>query len=327
MINKAKIKSRLNDHQDLIRILRFSYNAIKRPHFLQRKVNYGEKNTEKVIYLIRPNSEDGIQGLMSLFIQTMRKIDYAISKGYIPYVDFKNYKTQYYDGINNVWEFYFTQPSNMTIDDVYSSRNVILSGLSLSKNEDVTLFKSSIFTDNKICERCYKLINNNISLSLEAKKIVEEQERLLNIDSCIGVYIRGTDYTKLKPSGEYIQPDIERVIKKTKEFLRRYPGNKIFLVTEDFENYKAMKSEFGDLLKIATFDTFIQNYCGENFLSKSNVLEDDKKKRGIDYLAKIVLLSKCKYLVSSITMGSISAYAMNGNRYEDSYIFDLGVYD
>ena len=49
MINKAKIKSRLNDHQDLIRILRFSYNAIKRPHFLQRKVNYGEKNTETVI--------------------------------------------------------------------------------------------------------------------------------------------------------------------------------------------------------------------------------------------------------------------------------------
>lgn len=327
MINKAKIKSRLNNHQSLIRIIRFCYNLITRPHFLQKKVNYGEKNSGKIIYLIRPNSEDGIQGLMSLFIQTMRKIDYAISKGYIPYIDFKNYKTQYYDGINNIWEFYFTQPSNLIIDDVYSSKNVILSGLSLSKNEDVTLFKSSIFTDNNICERCYKLIDNNISLSLEAKKIIEEEASLLNIGSCIGVYIRGTDYTKLKPSGEHIQPDIKSVVKKTREYLGKYQVSGIFLVTEDFENYKIMKEEFGDLLKITSFDTFILGYSGEDFLSKSNVLDSDKKKRGMDYLAKIVLLSKCKYLISSITMGSIAAYAMNGNKYEDRYIFDLGVYD
>lgn len=327
MINKAKIKSMLNDHQNLIRIMRFIYNAIKNPQYLQRKVNYGKYNEDKIIYLIRPNSEDGVQGLMSLFIQTMRKVDYAISRGYIPYIDFKNYKTQYYDGINNVWEFYFNQPSNILLEEVYKSKNVILSGISLYKNEDVTLFKSTIFKNDEICERCNKLIHNNISLSSEAHQIIDEQYRSLNINSCIGVYIRGTDYIKLKPSGEHVQPDIESVIEKTKEFLNKYPGNKIFLVTEDFENYSRMKKEFGDLLKITDFDTFIQNYNGKDFLSKSDVLNKNKKERGMDYLVKMVLLSKCKYLISSITMGSIAAYAMNGNKYEDSYIFDLGLYN
>lgn len=327
MSYKSKIKLILNKHQNLIRIMRFIYNAIKKPKFLQHKAHYGEENADKIIYLIRPNSEDGIQGLMSLFIQTMRKIDYAISKGYIPYVDFKNYKTQYYDGKNNAWEFYFTQPSNILIDEVYKSKNVILSGLSLHKNEDITLFKSTIFKDNKIWNRCYELINNNISFSSEAEKMIIDQSIYLNIDSCIGVYIRGTDYTKLKPTGEYVQPQIEDIIEKTREFLNKYPESKIFLVTEDFENYRRMKNEFNDLLQIADFDTFVQNYCGEDFLSKTNVLNNDKKKRGMDYLVKIILLSRCKYLVSSITMGSIAAYAMNGNKYEDSYIFDLGLYN
>jgi hypothetical protein len=327
MISKAKIKSKFNRQQNLIRIIRFIYTAIKKPQFLQNKVHYGDNHRDKVIYLIRPNSEDGIQGLMSLFVQTMRKIDYAVSRGYIPYIDFKNYKTQYYDGISNVWESYFTQPSNLLLEEVYASKNVILSGLSLCKNEDIALFKSSIFTDNIICEKCYKLITENISLSKEAEQIVEEQSRLLHLDSCIGVYIRGTDYTKLKPSGEHIQPNIDSVIEKTKNYLSIYPNNRIFLVTEDFENYRRMKEEFRDLLLITEFDTFVQDYSGNDFLSKSNVLNDDKKQRGMDYLVKIVLLSKCKYLISSITMGSIAAYAMNGNKYDDSYIFDLGLYD
>lgn len=326
MINKSKIKLKFNKYQNLIRIMRFSYNAIKNPSFLQRKMSYGEMNPDRTIYIIRPNTEDGIQGLMSLFIQTMRKIDYAVSKGYIPYVDYKNYETQYYDGTNNVWDFYFTQPSSITIDEAYKSKNVILSGLSLLKNEDVSLYKSSVFFNKAICDKCHNIIKDNISFSTEAEEIINEQYKKLNLDSCVGVYIRGTDYVKLKPTGEYVQPDIESVIEKTKEFLKKYPNKKIFLVTEDFEYYKRMKSEFGELLLIADFDTFIKNYDGSTFLSKSNVLNEDKKKRGMDYLVKIALLSRCKYLISSITMGSIAAYSLNGNKYEDSYIFDLGLY-
>lgn len=327
MINKAKIKVKLNEHQNLMQFIRFIYIAIKRPKFLQRKVHFGVNSNNSIIYLIRPNSEDGIQGLMSLFVQTMRKIDYAVSKGYIPFIDFKNYKTQYYDGENNIWEFYFSQPSNLQIDEVYASKNVILSGLSLRKNEDSTLFKDTIFKDRDICERCNRLIFGNISFSSEVSQIVKEHLHLLHIDSCIGVYIRGTDYTKLKPSGEHIQPDIGTMISKLREFIYKYPESKVFLVTEDFENYKRLHGEFGDLIQIAEFDTFIENYSGNDFLSRSNVLNENTKKRGMDYLVKIVLLSKCKYLISSITMGSIAAYAMNGNKYVDSYIFDLGLYD
>ena len=326
-MNKARIKMKLRRHQKLIQLIRFIYTALNRPQNLQRKVHLGNRKNKTIIYLIRPNSEDGIQGLMSLFIQTMRKIDYAVSKGYIPFIDFKNYKTQYYDGESNIWEFYFTQPSKLKIDEVYNSKNVILSGVSLIKNEDSTLFKKTIFTDKNMCLRCNRLIFTNISFSLEVDLIVKKYYHLLHIETCIGFYIRGTDYTKLKPSGEHIQPDIEVMIGKLHEFIIKYPKSKVFLVTEDFENYKKLYDEFGDLIQITDFDVFIENYSGTDFLSNSNILDKNTKKRGMDYLVKIILLSKCKYLISSITMGSIAAYAMNGNKYADSYIYDLGFYD
>ena len=62
-------------------------------------------------------------------------------------------------------------------------------------------------------------------------------------------------------------------------------------------------------------------------MSRSGVLNDDKKQRGQNYLVKMILLSKCKYLISSITQGSKFSYALNGGKDKDEYIFNLGLYD
>ena len=256
----------------------------------------------------------------------MRWINYSNECQYVPYIDFKNYETQYYNGIDNIWEYYFTQPSAITYHEVYSSSNVILSGCTWKKNVDLELYSGEIFKNDQLCEKCFKIIWDNIDLSDEVKEIVCRENENIHVEDCIGIYIRGTDYVKLKPTGEYVQPAIDEVIKKINEFTQKHGNKDIFLVTEDDSYYQILLKEFGNRIKLVSFDSFIQNYDGSTFLSKSNVLNPDRKKRGMDYLVKIVLLSKCKYLISSITMGSIAAYCLNGNHYEDKYIFDLGLY-
>lgn len=323
---KANIKNILPQNSNIAKIVRYLYYYLLKHDLIEHKKKMGERNKDKIIYIIRPNTEDGIQGLMSLFVQTMRKIDYALKNNYIPVVDFKNYKTQYYDGQNNAWEFFFLQPSNITLEEAYNSRNVILSGASLRKRENFSLFKSNIFNDEIISDYCYKLINNNIKLSQEVIDMVNKENTILHVENCIGVYIRGTDYTKLKPKGEYIQPEIDEMIPKIKEFLYKNDNLNIFLVTEDQENYNILKEEFKNKIKIVSFDSFIDKNKVDTFLSKTNLLENDIVKRGRNYLVKEILLSKCKYLISSITFGSIAAFAFNGNKYEDKYIFDKGVY-
>ena len=321
---KNKLKSKIKTGSKMERIIRFFYTLMKRPEYMQRKASYGNENQEKIIYIIRPNTNDCIQGLMSLFIQVMRKIDYANKMNYIPYVDFKNYKTQYSsDGIENSWEWFFTQPTNIRYESVYNSKKVVLSGVSLKENENMSLFKDSIFKNDDICKNCHSLIWNNISLNDRIVSKVREEEKNIDIAKCIGVYIRGTDYTELKPSGEYVQPSINEVIKKIDEYVKKYPLYNIFLVTEDKKNYDALYRKYGEKIVLVSFDSFIEDYDGKNYLSKTNLLNNDKRKRGEDYLVKIVLLSKCGVLISSITCGSIAAYAMNGNKYKEKYIFNL----
>lgn len=124
------------------------------------------------------------------------------------------------------------------------------------------------------------------------------------------VYIRGTDYVKLKPSGEYVQPSVDQMKCKIHEFENKYNAP-IFLVTEDGDIFDNLKKEFGDIIRIVSFDTFIRNYEGKDVLSKSDVLEKDKKLRGQKYLAKMILLAKCKYFVGSMTQGSKFSYILN----------------
>jgi predicted ATP-grasp superfamily ATP-dependent carboligase len=130
----------------------------------------------------------------------------------------------------------------------------------------------------------------------------------------------------MKPSGEYVQPEISDFIAVVRDFAKLHSGYKIFVVTEDGSIYETLKKEFRETLVTASFDTFIYDYSGREFLSKSQVLNEDRKKRGIDYLVKIALLAKCRFLVTSITMGSMFAFGLNGGKYEDYYVFDLGLY-
>lgn len=325
-MNKMKLKSVINRHPSLFKVVQYLYTVTMHKDRLMKSVSYGDINSDIKILLIRPNSQDGVQGLMSLFIQALRWIEYAGRNNYVPYVDFKNYNTQYSNNQDNVWEYFFKQPSGLTENEVYNSKNVVISGVSLKECVDLTLFRGEVFSDRVLLERCFKIIQNNIAYSEETLALVEQESEWLNIESCIGLYLRGTDYVRLKPSGEYVQPNIDDVLKKVDEFCERYAESNVFLVTEDYDYYQKLLGRYGNKIVIVSFDSYVQNYTGKDFLSKSNVLNSDKKKRGMDYLVKIILLTRCRYLISSITMGSIAAYCINGGNYEDEYIFDLGLY-
>lgn len=306
--------------------LKYLYYCIARRDVLQKKKSFGEYNENKIIYLIKPDYQDGVEGLLSLIHKQVIYIDYAKQKGYIPYVDWKNYMTQYYNGIDNVWEYFFEQPSEITEEEVYSCKNVYLSGWTFNNINPLGLFEKDIFFDKEIEKKSYDLLFNNLRFSNEVLKVVETEAQNIDIDKCIGVYVRGTDYVRLKPSGEYIQPSVRQVEEQIIRFVNKYNAP-IFLVTEDGEIYDSLVIKFGKSIRTVSYDSFIYNYDGKDVLSKSNVLEVNKKLRGQRYLVKMILLSKCKYLISSITQGSKFSYALNGGKYIDEYIFNLGLYD
>ncbi len=190
--------------------IKYLYYFLARRDILQKKVTFGDVNPNDMIYIVKPDYQDGVEGLLSLLYKQILYISMAKRNGYIPYVDWKNYKTQYYDGKNNVWEYFFKQPSNLTENEIYKSKNVYLSGWTFKTINPEGLFEAEVFSDKRIRQESSELLCEHIQFSEEVR-IINKEARSLKIAKCIGVYIRGTDYVKLKPSGEYVQPSVDQM--------------------------------------------------------------------------------------------------------------------
>lgn len=307
------------------------YYKLRYPKEMGRKCSFGEKNRDKVFYVIRPRT-DGTEGLMSLFINVVKNLYYARDKGYIPFVDFENYYTQYQDtvdGNSNAWEFFFTQPSKYRIKEVYESKNVILSGLEIQWYETPLSSKGSYNNDSLF--DVHNFLFEQIDFSEKVKNLTKREIDNLKLDcsKTLGLYLRGTDYTSLKPSGHPVQPTVEQAEQVVDEFIEKYSLNKIFLVTEDGQIYNKIKEKYGDMCVITTYDSFVENYDGKKLLSHDkciNELDSSPYKRGLNYLIKLIILSQCAYFVGGDTMGSRATLIFAGDSYKDKYMFNLGLY-
>ena len=278
------------------------------------------------IYVIRPRTNT-VEGLMSLFLFVIKNIDYAEKNNYRIYIDFKNYKTQYFIEGENSWDFFFEQP-DLPNDDFMTEHSYVLSGYTLKKlKNEKSIVSPEIFFDKKLKNEARRIISTYIKLSVAVKEEFENMCRAYPyINDSIGIYVRGTDYEKLKPVGENIQPEIGDVISKINNFRSKYGKKKIYLVTEDFKKYKVLKDYYLNDLFVIYSDNMIKEYDGKDFLCNSNCLSNDVRKRGMEYFVKILLLTKCRYFISSITKGSIAAYLLKTGEYDDEFIFNLGVY-
>ena len=109
----------------------------------------GELNKDKIFYVIQRNPGKGFFSNVAFVIN---HIKVAIDNGFIPIVDMENFVTWYNEKnkifkTNNAWEYYFKQVSNFSLNEVYNSKNIILtnrnfyrsSGFLDSVNEDKEL--------------------------------------------------------------------------------------------------------------------------------------------------------------------------------------------
>lgn len=281
----------------------------------QQDKSFGSLNPGLKFYVIRSDTMD--QGLMSMYFGNVRCVHRLIHDGFTPIVDWQNYMTQYnvdfpVNGTRNAWEYYFEQPCSYTLDEVYKSRNVRLSGWTFCspphhQSDEITNEMTEIMPVKRY-----------------VRDIAEEKVRSFGIDDMIGVLARGTDYTKLRPTGHPIAPSPEMICAKLDEFLMEYGKRRIFLATEDADIYAYFLERYGDGI-FTTDNNLVSNYSGNDYVA-SSIKSEDKYKFGLDYLVKMLCLSRCKFLVAADTSGSKFARVMNNGSYSSEYVFNLGTY-
>lgn len=185
----------------------------------------------------------------------MRYSNYALEKGYIPVVDFKNMPNNMIEenevGKVNGWESLFEQPAGYTLKEALQSKNRIIKdchGNGSQQNIEKREVPWDIDWNDKKSVDYWMKVHELIKIK---RKIQEEIDRkyvslFSKKDRVLGVKIRGTDYTLNKPYGHPIQPPVEDVIALTKKIRKDYNCNKIFLGCEDKEIQELFKVELGE---------------------------------------------------------------------------------
>lgn len=288
--------------------------------------SYGDKNPDKIFYVIHPEGDEKV-GLFAYVTIVLGHIRYARKKGYIPIVDMKNYPNTYLATnkmfIDNAWEYYFEQPDKYTLEEVYSSKNVILSTGAPYCWPDA----STGFCFNKSLRNYWKkIVLDSIAVKENILEEVKHQKDLLfgKDEKILAVKCRGTDYLKLKPKWHPRQPEPEMVIEKAREILNQKKCNRIFLSTEDKSILELFQKEFGEL--VITNEQVRYDYEGDGYISalKSD-REDDAYLQGYEYLITTLLLAECDCFIGGRNGGTVAALLFSKN-YDYQYIWNLGRY-
>lgn len=243
----------------------------------------------------------------------------AIAEKKIPQIELINSKGE------NLWELFFEQP----FCEIDISKKVRVE----AKEDTTRPFPAfdEVFSERSIQlwgSMYQKFVRFNPAtweyISKELKEILGDKGRVL------GVLCRGTDYTECKPKGHPVQPEIADVMDLAEKKMRELHCDYIYLATEDGKIDNMFRERFPD--KILTnqrvyYDEIFKNNRLTWIKDVHFERENDDYLKGIEYLSSLTILSKCTALIAGNCGGSQAAVFMNKGAYEETHIFNLGIYE
>jgi len=327
-MNANSFRKRFRKEIDLCKPAIDLVKYVIHPKEHESRHNYGIENPDKTIYIIRPSNPKA--GMFSLLNTVLQKTMYALDRGYHPVVDMRNYPNSYLSdsamGFENSWEYFFEPLTDdmISLDDAYSSKNVILSSLYAKEKGYYFDAHISLSTGSDEYIKIKKSFDEHIRIK---QKLIERYDticsELLGNKKVVGVLCRGTDYTSLKPYAHPIQPEVSDVIDKAEEFLSGHGCTHIYLCTEDEKIVRLFEERFGDRLLVYPRRYVSESTSGEvitDIINKACNPED----AGIDYLGQIYVLAKCRFGILSLT--SATPFVSFMSEFEDIHIWNLGRY-
>ena len=274
----------------------------------------GKLNPEKNFYVIQRHPGYGIFSNLTFVIN---HIKIALDMGFIPIVDMENFTTIYNEkkkifNTFNSWEYYYEQISPFKLDEVYKSKNIIITDNIFYSNLD---FKYNITEKDELLNIFHKYIKIKQN---KFKTIKYLKRKLFKNQKILGVHFRGTGY---KGARNPFPLTINQMINEINKILKRDNYEKIFLMTEDENNFRAITKYFGK--KVIYLNTTVRGKTNQEVYDKYT-RDRHRYKLGRDVLIETYLLSYCDGFFDIVTNPRTIAIALNLNPKQQRYTFDNG---
>ncbi len=287
---------------------------------LRFQMQLGERHPDKTFYVLSrfTRYRDGLFSHIYSYLEQLLWID---KHDVIPVVDMMNYRNQYLEddkfGLENSWEYYFEPLSDIPLEEVYDSRNVILG---YDKRSDFSNLSNELESYSMVWKK-YIHMKPDIEKKINAKikTLFDGKERIL------GVLYRGTDYKQLKLKKVPVQPDLPELFELIDAEFARGSYDGIFVSSESEYALEEFKNRYGHNV-IYTDQKRFSDTKGKWLSEIEFNRKDDRYLRGYEYLETIMILSECTSLIAGICHGSICAKIINGGKYENELLIEKGVY-
>ena len=300
--------------------------------FLEQHKSFGELNPEKTFYVIRRTPPGW--GFYSNIFFVLQGLEFAQKNGFIPVVDMENYwvgelsSLKKINGTSNAWCYFFNQVSGYSLEEVYKSKNVILSNGSniLGKNNWLTNRSITFATSYSLLKNAKLIIEKHLSLNNETVKFVEEVKKGIHWDGgkTLGVFIRGTPYFQNIHFPDNTIPKLEFFISEVKSLVLKKSIKCMYVSTEDYRVYNFICSEFKDIMIIPSirYDTKkkVMDWEVSQKMTHVDGLVKMNYEKTLLYLTEINLLIDCVDFIGTFSNASAFVLAARNLDLGDNYL-------
>ena len=300
--------------------------------------SYGNLNLNINISLIELTAEK--TGMGAIIRHVLLALSWADQLGFYPVVSLVENKNPYQEekgflGTNNVFEYYFLQPTGIMVKDVYKSNSVFLYkdynlwlGSKKLGGADEALWASYIVSE-KYISNAGELVSKYLRLNQKTENFIKKHKENLfkkyPKNEILGVHIRGTDFNlHWKHHPNVIDPKVYfDIIDKC-----LYNGfTYIFLATDDSNLLSLFKSRFGD--KLLYFSDVHRESGTTNVSLVSTGREHEYYFNGLEVLRDIYVLADCSGFIAGLSQVSICARIIRssmGKEFRYQKILSNGIY-
>ena len=293
--------------------------------------NNGSLNKDKVFYEIIVGDET--KGFCSAIRDTLYYLLYADAMGFIPYIRYTDnipyHEDHSVNGADNVFEYYFKQPSGVTIDELNHSSKVaqaesvhVQGVFSLYDQKQPDAYYSN---DEEIISLCAEVYNKYFvlnecvesKLALDAKKFYG-----LNL---IGVHYRGTDF-KVGYNGHPVAVSYKKHIVEAEKLLSTGNYDGIFLATEDGDVIKEFENRFGD--KLFLYSDVVRGTGEINAYNVKAKRDNHRYLLGYEVLRDVYTLAMCSAFVTSMSGVGITTQIVKKSQnqsFDNIIMLDEGI--
>ena len=284
-------------------------------------VQYGSKNQGKVIYYIY--LDDPGNGFFAEYRKVLGALYFAEMYGFIPVVEyapsFSYFENTLIHETSNPYEYYFLQPSDITIKDMKESNTVInFREENLLLVEQLKPGNGYEITDvykEAMAEITRKYIKLNPTIK---EKMDNDLKQIFDGSRILGVHIRGTDFKQeFKRHPKFVT--VSEYITTVKKIIKQYNFDKIFLATDDLYAEREFYKEFSD--RLILFNDVIRKEGKESVMLSEEKRTNHHFLLGYEVLRDMYALAASDGIVAGLSQVSICA-RITKQSWNQSYLIE-----